>query len=119
MKDDNRLDLGVEKYGFQHAIKATVRLRAGGATKEAWSRQNICWVVLEQHMTLCSGGVQRQVDCRGVTLGGAIVEGGNVVKSIYRFFEHELEACEPFPCEEEKKPESAQTGTDTNSPDEG
>ncbi len=105
MKDDNGLDLGVEKYGFQHAIASCVRLRAGGEQKRGMYRAeiryaNVRYMVNTQETEICSGGLQRKYVIHGVMHGGAAIGSAIVVH------EHELEACEPFPCEEEK-PEPA------------
>jgi hypothetical protein len=95
------LDLGVEKYGFQHAIGDCVRLRVGGTVSVDWpGDRNVRWMVNGQHLEICSGGTQRAYGLSGVMRGGHTL---NPAAHSRVFHEHELEACEPFPCEEEDK----------------
>ena len=103
MKDDKGLDVGVEKYGFKHAVEASVRLRVGGVAKAHWHRDQIVRSeVNAQFMELCSGGIQRSYLLTGVLHGGHTLNPSSHPRL---FHEHQLEACEPFPCEDDKKPE--------------
>lgn len=103
MKDDNKLDLGVEEYGFKHAIGSCVILRAAGVMRREWpGTRNVRWMVNVQKLEVCSGGVQRVYALSGVMHGGHVLNPDAYPRA---FYEHELEACEPFPCEEDEKPE--------------
>ena len=98
-------DVGVRDHGFKFPIGKPVRLVVGGELKAGhWlqlgsrPKENLRWTVNLQRLELCSGGIQRTYVCRGV------VHGGSTIPDPDKWFhEHELVACEPFPCEEEKK----------------
>lgn len=109
------LDVGVAEFGFTYAIGNVLRVKVGGAQDRYYGTNPVRYVVVEQLLQICHGGIQRSLYCR------VVVPGGGVQEQLAFFREFELEPADPFPDEskQDKIKKSPPMGPDTmaNDPD--